>query len=248
MNLNVWIIIFLFVSFHIAFHIVYDRNLIYSWMKFNLSVTDGTRQSVAYVFDHHKFDLALASAWLEKNAKLSIPHKPQKIKRPLILRFKSHTPFVNASIDYLHNLTKKSDKLSFNVSIMVGMRHLLQNKHQYGNFLNLATFTFHKQRSLYENANQLKKCISDCKKNGLQNNLQFCYNLLTYDIMINSWSFKNSKLDIVHSLETPPQSLSPDNGRIHACLCVYDKTWYVRYEKYENTLNHILYRIKSIQN
>lgn len=174
MNLNVWIIIFLFVSFRI----VHDRNLIWLGVKFNLSVTDGTRQSVAYAFDHHKFDFTLASAWLEKNAKLSIPYKPQKIERPLILRFKSHTPFVNASIDYLHNLTKKCDKLSFNVSIMVNMRHLLQNKQQYGNFLNLTTFTF------------------------------------------------------------------PDNGRIYATLCVYDKTWYVRFEKYQNTLNYILNRVK----
>ena len=240
MNLNVWIILFLFVSFQI----VNDQDLPWLGVKYQLAVTDGTRQSVHYVFDHHKFDCTLASAWLEKNAKLSIPHKPQKIERPLILRFKSYTPFVNASIDYLHNISKKCDKLSLNVTILVNMRHSLQNKHQYGNFFNCISFTFHKQRSLYENAIQLKKCISDCKKDGLQNNLRKFYNFLNSDILINSWSFKDSKLDIVPS-ETPPQSLSPDNGRIYVHLCVYDKTWYVREEYYKNLSQCVFNRIKS---
>lgn len=214
--MNVWIICFLF----LFFNIVYNNNLFWHLSPpFRVAVTDGTRQSVTYTFDHKYFDFALASHWLENHAKLLIPHKPYEIERPLILRFKSYTPFVNASIDYLHNISKDWDKLSFNVCIIVSMRHILQNKHQYGNYFNFPTFTFHKQRSLYENASQMKKCISYSKKNGLQNNLQRAYNWAISDVMINTWGFKNSKLEIV-------PSESSIYSKQYVKLCEYNGKWY----------------------
>ena len=157
------------------------------------------------------------------------------IERPLIFRFKSYTPFVNASIDHLHNITRKCDKLSFKVGIIVSMRHILEleNKHQYGNFINVATFTFHKQRSLCENASQMKQCISNSKKNGLQNTVQCAYNFASSDVVINTWGFKNSKLEVVPS-ESQLQLPCDNCSTLYVRLGEYNDIWFIAQEMYLN--------------
>lgn len=201
---------------------------------YNVKISNGTRNSIVYNFNHYSYDFPRAINWLKANGTLTQPANPLVILRSLPhvhCGSGKFSPFVKAAMSYLSMCRFKRPA---RVGIFINMRHRLKDTNAPGNYLRIAMFLFDPNAKLNTNAMSLKQCISDSKRNHVrrQNNFQFLWTGAKCDVILNTWTVKDESWFVVPI--SPKLCSSPifDGRSRFVNLSDIHGSWYVYSEQY----------------